>query len=416
MIEENAKTDNLTVDERVRKVAEKWFLTEQALFAIYCTHELKANKECKTPFRVGKGRLEYNPDLVGGMDYSEIEENMRVEAIRIFLKHPYSRQPDGASKAAMALGSDCTIEDCYKNMKHANLINAEFFMLNKNESYEYYVRQIDKKLPKSPMSQIPSSQGESVSNGNQQSSKGGKGESDKSNKSNKKLSKEDLENKANQSDLWEEDELMTTTINNTINNIKNWGSIPGNIVEKIIASTKATIDYRHVLQGFRASVLSSHRNLTRMRPNRRTGFQNMGSVYKFRTKLLVAVDVSGSVCSDSLSNFYGIINKFFKYGVEQIDCVQFDWEMREVEDFKKAKTHIDVKGRGGTCFQPVIDYASKQKYDGIVILTDGYATPPVMPKSFHGNVLWVLEDEGSYNAHKDWMKKLGRVCHVRLDC
>ena len=43
------------------------------------------------------------------------------------------------------------------------------------------------------------------------------------------------------------------------------------------ASTRSRINWRNVLSGFRASILSSVRKLTRMRPNRRTGFDKKTS-------------------------------------------------------------------------------------------------------------------------------------------
>lgn len=108
------------------------------------------------------------------------------------------------------------------------------------------------------------------------------------------------------SQLWEEDVLRSCEIDVAIDEISasnSWGSLAGNISGMILANTKAKIDYRKVLSGFRASVLSTKRHLTRMRPNRRSGFDNMGSIRRFDTNLLVAVDVSGSVDDKSLSHF-----------------------------------------------------------------------------------------------------------------
>ena len=74
-----------------------------------------------------------------------------------------------------------------------------------------------------------------------------------------------------------------------------------------------------------------------MKPSRRFGFAQMGSRYDLASRLLVAVDVSGSISSARLAAFYSVIARFFKYGVETIDTVQFDVGLREVETFQKAK-------------------------------------------------------------------------------
>ena len=81
----------------------------------------------------------------------------------------------------------------------------------------------------------------------------------------------------------------------------------------------------------------------------------MGSVRRFDTKLLVAVDVSGSISDKTLSHFYSVINKFFKYGINEIDCVQFDYDLGEVKPIRKASRTVQIFGRGGTSREGV-DY------------------------------------------------------------
>ena len=72
--------------------------------------------------------------------------------------------------------------------------------------------------------------------------------------------------------LWEEDSLMSCAVDVAVDEIESnnaWGSLAGTISDMILANTKAKIDYRKVLAGFRSSILSTKRHLTRMRPNRR---------------------------------------------------------------------------------------------------------------------------------------------------
>ena len=91
----------------------------------------------------------------------------------------------------------------------------------------------------------------------------------------------------------------------------------------------------------------------------------MGSRYDFTTRLIIGVDCSGSITKNDLKNFYSTINRFFKYGIKQIDVVQFDVNLGEVQTLLKASENIKVKGRGGTCFQPFIDFVAKHpEYDG----------------------------------------------------
>ncbi len=220
---------------------------------------------------------------------------------------------------------------------------------------------------------------------------------------------------ADLSQLWEEDDFMGCTIDSIIEDTNSWGNIPGDVVAKIMANVKVKVDYRKVLSGFRASVLSSKRQLTRLRPNRRSGFENMGSVRKFDTKLLVAVDVSGSISDASIARFYSVINRMFKYGMEHIDTVQFDYEMGEVRSFKRKVKKVTVVGRGGTSYQPIFDYITEHTdYDGLIIFTDGYAERPVLSKKLRTKIAWVCNNRSNYEINGEWMRQYGRCCAMEF--
>ncbi len=217
------------------------------------------------------------------------------------------------------------------------------------------------------------------------------------------------------SQLWEEDVLMQCSLDVLVEDMKSWGTLPGNIVKQIVANTKAKIDYRKVLSGFRASILSSKRHLTRMRPNRRSGFDNMGSIRRFDTNLLIAVDVSASISDQTLCHFYSVINRMFKYGVEHVDVVQFDVRLGDVEGLEKRFKRIDVAGRGGTSFQPVFDYIEKHPvYDGMIIFTDGYAPKPHLSRRIRTKIVWVCDNMKNYEEHRSWMRTYGRCCPIEL--
>ncbi len=175
------------------------------------------------------------------------------------------------------------------------------------------------------------------------------------------------------------------------------------------------MDYRKALSSFHTSILSSKRHLTRMRPNRRSGFAQMGSRYDLMSRLLVAVDVSGSIDSHTLQAFYSVVARFFKYGVETIDVVQFDVGLREVVSFKKRPHKVEVCGRGGTSFQEVFDYLKQHgDYDGLLIFTDGDAPEPKVDFALRTKVLWVCCSEHEYNQHHEWMLRTGRCCWIEF--
>jgi predicted metal-dependent peptidase len=374
------------MEERYTRILEWWFITEPPLFQVLCIHELVPNTQMSCPLRSGRKKLEYNPDIVRELSDHALEEALRAEAVRLLLKHPYERRPDGCSQKAMGLASNLVVGDNYKHPRF-RIETPQDMGLKSGMNYEWYARMVEQ-------------QNSSGGQGNEDGEEGGsQGPGDRH---------RDL------AELWDEDELVVQMINEVISTTKSWGSIGGNFAEVLQASVKAKINWRNVFAGFRASIISSKRKLTRMRPNRRTGFDNMGSTRRFDTKLLVAVDVSGSIPSKSLEYFYGVINSAFRYGFESIDVIQFDCGIRAVHSLKKVIKDVAIIGRGGTSFQEPIDYAHENGYDGLVILTDGFAMEPTIPDGFKTGILWVCENESCLKQHKDWMEKSGRTCVMQI--
>ena len=374
------------MQERYTHILERWFITEPPLFSILCLHELVQNAQMSCPLRSGRKKLEYNPDIVREMSDDGLEEALRAEAVRLLLKHPYERRPEGCSQKAMGLGSNLVVGDNYKHPRF-RIETPEDFGLKTGMSYEWYARMVE-----------------------QQNESGGQGGNDGDDDGQQSMS----DKHRDLAELWDEDELTVQMINEVINTTKSWGSLGGNFAELLQASVKAKINWRNIFAGFRASIISSKRKLTRMKPNRRTGFDNMGSVRRFDTKLLVAVDVSGSISTESLKYFYGVINSAFRYGFESIDVIQFDCGVRAVHNLKKVIKDVAIVGRGGTSFQEPIDYAHENGYDGLVVLTDGYAPEPTIPDGFKTGILWVCENESCLKQHKKWMEKTGRACVMQI--
>ncbi|OFR37731.1 VWA-like domain-containing protein [Porphyromonas sp. HMSC065F10] len=434
--------------DRFKQLAEHWFLTEPAFFAIYCSHALTMNPRINCYMRIGKGRLEYNPGWLRELSDAAFEEVVRIEMLRAFLKHPYERQPTGATRKNMYSASDMVLTSHYK-FRIIQLKKPSLYHLPSKMHYEWYLAHIPPKHlgGNSDPSDIP---GDTPDQDSEQAQ--GQASPDDASDGMQVQEDQEMSNEDNTSpnlddevqntespsqgldgadeddsrqpdygeaaELWEEDESRQLEINELIMQIKDWGSISGGMVEQIMASTQAKIDYRKALAGFRASVISSKRTLTRMRPSRRWGFEQMGSKYAFSTSLLIAVDTSGSISTEMLKHFFSVIVKFFKYGIEQIDVIQFDCVIQgECKSLKKAKkqNRFAVHGRGGTSFQPVFDYLHEHnRYDGLIILTDGYAEVPHKDFSTRARILWVCESEDCYNQHKQWMSQLGRCCYMNL--
>lgn len=388
--------------ERITRILERWFISEPALFQVLCTHSIEENTSMPCPVRSGARKVEYNPDFVKEMSDEALDQALRTEAIRILLKHPYQRKPDACSQQAISVGSNLTIGDNYQ-FGSLRMEQPGDYDLPTGREYEWYSRRIQELLPPEA-----DGDGNGAGNGNDAQGQGGDGDPRTD-----RLSDNADKNSA-LSELWDEDDLAVVMIDGIIESTKDWGSLAGNFAEQLKASAKARINWRNVLSGFRASILSTKRKLTRMRPNRRTGFDNMGSIRRFDTKVLVAVDVSGSISSSDLSYFYGVVNSAFRYGFTAVDVIQFDAGVRVVQSLKKVLRDVIAVGRGGTSFQEPIDYANENGYDGLVILTDGYAPQPVLPDNMRCKLVWVCNNRDSYESSHGWMEKTGRVCTMEL--
>ena len=215
---------------------------------------------------------------------------------------------------------------------------------------------------------------------------------------------------------WDYDQLFIEQLNDVITDVEssnNWGTVPGGARELILASRTPRLDYRRVLRAFRATVLSSDRRLTRMKPSRRYGFQYMGSRRDFTTRLLFAVDVSGSVSTKDVENAFSIVNRLFKYGIESIDVIWFDTAVRNEDqkplELKRARESIEVGGRGGTNFQPLMNYLDVHRdYDGLIVFTDGIAPVPERPKrNRRTRVVWLFNHEENWQRLHEGLEHPG---------
>ncbi len=400
-------------EETIKKLTENWFLCEPILFSTYCTHLLVPNDKMHVPFRTGKRKIEYSEKILKGMDEHLIEELLKVEVLRILLKHPYQRQPLAPIAELLTMASNVTINDVNPISKHAQFfLHGLEYDLPENLCFEEYYEQLKGFFKPSKISlQINVSDLEQLNTQGADNSVSSGGQQSAESQDPATISQC---HSAELSALWDEDEELCISINKIIEEAEfsnNWGSLPLAAVSLIKASRFIEMDYRRMLSYFKTSVISSKRNLTRMRPSRRYGFAAMGSRYALSTNLLIAVDVSGSVSDKALGNFFSVINRFFKYGIENLDVIQFDAELatKQAIPMRKAKSTVKILGRGGTNFQPAADfYCSHPEYDGLIYFTDGCAPPPTFNTKRPIDVLWVLCGKAEYEECKGWIKEIKR--------
>ena len=168
---------------------------------------------------------------------------------------------------------------------------------------------------------------------------------------------------------------------------KRRGIIPGELADLIHRLTHIeppSFDWKGYLKRFIGNSSISYTKKLRRKYNKRYA-ANPGIKIKFKNHILVGVDTSGSVSNDELKEFMNELVHMHKTG-HKITVAQCDTQINSIEDFNPKKDW-EVKGRGGTEFQPVIDhYNEVGKYTALIYLTDGECYPPEdCPK----NALWV---------------------------
>ena len=410
---------------RIRRIGERWFLTEPLLFAVYCSHDFVENDAIDVPMRTGNKKVEFAPKILDKVADDVLQEYLKIEMFRILLKHPYQRQPPFAAKALLTMASNITIADVYDvSPAVKKQMSGTEQKLPSGLCFEEYYNLL-RQMASPAGGAVGESQQTDGGIGQGESEQGEKGEGDKSGQGGDASGNSDgsgdagggevsqANRDAQVSELWNEDEEACCNINGFIEVAEasnKWGSIPGKLQGLIKASMKVDMDYRKMLSLFKTSVISSRRRLTRMRPNRRFGFDAMGSRYELSTNLLIAVDVSGSVTDRSLEIFFSVVNRLFKYGIEKLDVLQFDARIQGAPiPLKKARRTVKILGRGGTSFQPAADYYCEHpEYDGLIYFTDGYAPPPKFNTKRPIDVLWVICSRQCYAENAAWIRKIKR--------
>ena len=420
----------MTSEKRLSAIIKNWFITEPLLFSVVTTHHLVNNDGLTVPMRSGRKCIEFSDLLTSGLSDAQLTDFLKIEAYRILLKHPYARQPYKANPTALQLASDVIISKYFtppSGIETAGVVYLKSqawrfstldFPLGKRwadtDELRFYQRnlQVDRKtgLLKT-VDDLTFEQWykrllflirETSAGGGQASGAGA-------------LSDYDLSAVTESAELWQEDENAQKQIDDNIKkaDIENgWGETGGNLLRTLQDQADFSFDYRRALTRFRANIVSVNRRLTRMKPSRRYGFAAMGSRYERKADILIAVDVSGSITDESFARFYHAIkNFFFLKIIENIDLIFFDVNLKNTKPVKFTKNFnlTEITGRGGTNFQPPIDYflENRSRYSGMIIFTDGEGDVPKISGAVGNSaILWILDSRLAYEKSRWWIESL----------
>jgi predicted metal-dependent peptidase len=178
--------------------------------------------------------------------------------------------------------------------------------------------------------------------------------------------------------------------------LKSQGHLPGEIAQiykRITEVTPSKFNWRAYLRRFAGNSYVVETKLSRKKLNKRYP-DAPGMKFKPKKHILVAIDTSGSVSNDELVEFFNEIRHIHKTGTE-ITVLQCDTQINSIEKYNPKKD-VKVQGRGGTEFDPVLDYYNKHSkvFTCLVYLTDGECYTTITPR---GRMLWVISSRARIN-------------------
>jgi len=157
-------------------------------------------------------------------------------------------------------------------------------------------------------------------------------------------------------------------------------------------------DWKTDLRRFVAKSLNIQIDTSKKRRNRRYGILHPGVIKREELHIGVAVDTSGSISDEELSQFMAEIANIAKHAL--VTVVEADTEVKNSYIFDTKKQY-KIKGRGGTAYQPALDYFSNETdVDGVIYFGDMDNYDHETLKKPKYPVLWAIV--GKQNPPASW--------------
>jgi predicted metal-dependent peptidase len=168
------------------------------------------------------------------------------------------------------------------------------------------------------------------------------------------------------------EEMREAMVRDVMERLQSRGLSSGNIETTLNKLRKQRKDYlKEIKRSVSNLICGTKKQKTIVKPNRR-GISGLKGNRKVKTKINVGLDTSGSMGGSG--TFERVLSYVYQNDIE-INFMESDTEVKWVEKIKNKKQldSIPIKGLGGTCLQPMIDYIVEHHNDcNSVLLTDGY--------------------------------------------
>ncbi len=179
-----------------------------------------------------------------------------------------------------------------------------------------------------------------------------------------------------------------------------WGSVPAAVQSEIRRLISNEIPWQSVLKKFVGFTKRSVRSTSWNKINKKNPMIMPGSRKRTTASIALYIDQSGSVSNGELELLFGELQSLTKH--TEFTTFHFDSEVDEDSEtvWKKGRYTAPHRTRcGGTCFRSVQKHAHKNRhrFDGYLVLTDGWASDPGHSRMKRG---WVITTNGDV---QDWM-------------
>ena len=168
------------------------------------------------------------------------------------------------------------------------------------------------------------------------------------------------------------EELRDAMVKDVMERLAARGLSAGNVEQTLNKLRKKRKDYlREIKRAVSTMIFGTVKERTIVKPNRK-GISGLKGARKVKTKINVGLDTSGSMGGQG--TFERVLSYVYRNDIE-INFMESDTQVNWVENIKSKRQleSIPIKGLGGTCLQPMIDYIVEHHNDcNSVLLTDGY--------------------------------------------
>jgi predicted metal-dependent peptidase len=175
------------------------------------------------------------------------------------------------------------------------------------------------------------------------------------------------------------------------------GSIPAELrglIEKLLKPEPPVFNWRGYFKRVVGNSTQMFQKKNRKRESKR--FEEFSKTQiKYKQKILVAIDTSGSINNEDLKDFFTEVHHMYKSGIA-IDILECDCSIGRIYEYK-GKPDCKITGGGGTSCEPIVEYLDKRRgvYTTTVYFTDGYLDKKPAEKL---RWIWLISSDGDHKG------------------